>query len=249
MKKGLIFIAFTMSCFIALSFASTINATTMYGTVSDCTNDNTLHNDVEPSYVISNNDQEEVTITYNSAILKLLPADDSDDVNRPADYAWLGIKVTAPEGASKYSVQCNDGEIEDKGNIVDNCVIDYFGVNADKLKTATTTGNGLLYTYKIYWKDADGNETTQTIKIVINPAKFEVYDLNNSDVKWNEEIYNQEVKKVQDAKKAAEQNTPKKEDKKDTTPQTGVVDYSVYMAIATAVVALGGIFTVKKLVR
>lgn len=41
----------------------------------------------------------------------------------------------------------------------------------------------------------------------------------------------------------------KKEDKKDTTPQTGVVDYSVYMAIATAVVALGGIFTVKKLVR
>ncbi len=36
---------------------------------------------------------------------------------------------------------------------------------------------------------------------------------------------------------------------KDNTPKTGMIDYTVFIAMVTAVVALGGIYTVKKLVK
>ena len=127
MKKGLLFLTFVMVFCVALTFTSSINAASKYGIVSDNTQVDTLHmGDSKLSYDISNNGQEEVTITYDSASLKLLPEGEDD---RPADYAWLGIKVKSPDGMTKYSIQCNDGEKKDKNMIPEGGVTEYFGIN------------------------------------------------------------------------------------------------------------------------
>ena len=98
----------------------------------------------------------------------------------------------------------------------------------------------------------------------ITGGKFIYQDPNNHYAQENQDMSNlmpegfELDKNGNVVKKVAEKPTnptnptePAKQQspKKDNTPKTGVVDYSIYVAIATAVVALGGIYTVKKLVR
>ena len=264
MKKLFMGVAFALVCCVALTFTNTVNAdepsvNAKYASVKDNTQADSLVDagdvgKLNPKVDIAK-DGEEITVTYDAAKLKIV--EESKDIHRPAGYAWIGLRMTAPNDAKYCQVKGSDTATKFDNKTFD----EYFGISEAKLKASIENeSNQIVYNYVITWykddpssKNGDSTNTisTQTIKVIVKTEGVELYDTLNGGDKtlWNKDVYEAEVKKVEDAKKAAQQNTPKKEDKKDTTPQTGVVDYNIYIVIATAIVALGGIFAIKKLVR
>ncbi len=97
--------------------------------------------------------------------------------------------------------------------------------------TASVTGGQFVY------QDPDSGAQENQDMSNLMPEGFEL-DKNGNVVKKS-------------ANKPTTSTEPEKQQspKKDSTPKTGEVDYSIYVAIAAAVVALSGIYTVKKLVK
>ena len=252
MKKLFIGIVFAMVCCVALTFTNTVSAAA-YDKVTDITNTDTLHNSSgKPTCTITANDGNTVVnVVYNAADLKIIgEGTEGASEGRPDGYAWLGIRVSAPDTATKYKI--NDETEENNNTSFDK----YFGVNKEKLEKATKEGKDITYSLKVTWLKNGGEDTvvlTQTINIIIKVDKINLFDKedNEGSKLWDNEKYQEVKKAAEEAKKAEEARKAEanKKDEKDTTPKTGSVDYSVYMAIATAVVALGGIYTVKKLAR
>ena len=264
MKKLFMGVAFALVCCMAISFTNTVNAVEgvgeNYASVEDNTQKDSLADGVEklePNIAVTKADGEEITVTYNAAKLKVVA--ESLEIGRPANYAWIGIRMTAPTSATYYQVKGDEKatKLEDNGKTFD----EYFGISEAKLKASIENeSNAIVYDYEITWykndpstkpEENDNTISTQKIKVIIKSSGVELHnDLDTTDeTLWDNDIYQAEVKKVEDAKKAAEQSKAKKAEEKDTTPKTGVVDYSVYVAMVTAIVALGGIYTVKKLVK
>ncbi len=265
MKKLFMGTAFAMICGVALTFTTSVKAdeAVKYASVKDNTQKDSLVNETDfgnlnPTIDITNQG-EEITVTYDAAKLTVVKEDEG--LGRDAGYAWIGLRMTAPTNAEYCKVKGSDKATK----ITDGIFDEYFGVSEEKLKASVQDeSNAIVYNYEITWYKADpstepvaeGNTiSTQKIKVIIKSKGVELHnDLVDDEDKtlWNQEIYQNEVNKVEEAKKAAESNeqaTQPKAEELDSTPKTGVVDNSVYALIAISLVSVCGVFAVRKFVK
>ena len=189
MKKKILLI---LMFIVAVTFMPRVYAAITLGSVTDITNPDTLK--TSKGTLTHSTDNSTTTITYDSATFRIL---DGSVEGRTAGYAWIGIKVTKPDDAKKYTITFNgesDSETTANGDIED-----YIGFNADELKSAVDDARNLEFTYEIEWKDDNGNTATQKITIVIVPSNITLQSQNyDSDHKeeWNNTTYKEEVEKV-----------------------------------------------------
>lgn len=191
MKKKLLLVLMLITALVVMPRVSAAEGITL-GEVTDITNQNTLQSGSQTVKKLEPNaDKSVVTITYENAKFKLLDDGQSEGVqNRPEGYAWIGFKVTKPDGASKYQVSFNGGAASEEQEISTD-LEDYIGFKKENLEAAAKTGKNLEYTYEITWISSDENvKTTQTIKVVINPAAVVLVAQNSEEEVWNTETYN-----------------------------------------------------------
>ncbi len=195
-----------------------------------------------------------VTITYNAANLKIVPADMG--IGRTIDAAWVGAQIVAPKDISIETLKqatYKSGNSEDQlfWNSQDTLKQDYneqskphfinvFGaVIEEHLEKATIENKMITYTWTFDW-DHNG-ETDQTVTMKINPTGVVLQAKEDDTVLWNFDKY-EEVKKANEEKE--EPKEEEKEDKKDDVPKTG--DVVGASAIAFMSLLLSGIYLMKQ---
>ena len=236
-NKVLLSILFVVAL-LGLVFTTSVNAA---GTVSvvDITNTDTLHTGADKPQPTIKTDGNTITVTYNAASLKIIGAGESEAAEgRPAGYAWLGIRITAPTDATKYKVNGTD-ETSITGGTVDA----YFGVSEEKLEEATRAEKDLTYTRTYSWlKDEGTVDPAQTvIKVIIKASGIALYNQEDNTVQWDKEEYDK-VKAEVDASK-------KEEDKKelDDEKKTGIESTPIIATATIAMISLAGIVIGKKM--
>lgn len=189
MKKKLLLVLMLIAAVVVMPRVSAAEGIKL-GEVKDITNVDTLKSTTHKSFT-HDEDYRTVTITYENAKFKLLDNGQSEGVqNRPEGYAWIGFKVAKPEGASKYQVSFNGGAASEAQTISAD-LEDYIGFKKENLEAAAKAGKNLEYTYEITWIGSDENvKTTQTIKVVINPAAVVLVAQDSEEEVWNTETYN-----------------------------------------------------------
>ncbi len=226
MKKVLMTLLVSLLAVPAVAFAEE-----QYGTVTDTSKaDSAKVGEKEISPAEGN--EAKVTVTYSNVSLnKVEELQGEGAAERPAGYAWLGIKVTAPTSKENAKwTRTSNVELPTELQRTDVNVSDtdsdyYFPVSVDLLKAALETDEGYLeYTYTFTWKE--GVTQTVTIKIVPEGVKlYEDKDAREEDGEtiWDEKIMEDYVEKL----KSTDSST-----KKDDVPDTG---NSVSMAIISAI--------------
>ncbi len=207
------------------AFAAETEKKGNFVTVSDITNEDTMHSESgEPTVDIEvtkgEGNRDTVVATYYAADLKIVS---NDEVERPAEAAWLGVRLVPNDNEnSKYGyVTFDDGTGE---NLIDvdskKCEDYYVAVTKENLEKAVKEGKDLVYTDTLTWFKDESESKSKTdapvteLKIIIKAADMVVYDKDDQNVEWNEETYNKAVAEYEAAKKAEAQ--------KDKTPKTGI---------------------------
>lgn len=131
-----------------------------------------------------------IEITYDAASLKVL--DSSDD--RPAGYAWIGVKVTRPEEATKATE--NDNTVYNEESFEQ-----YFGVDVAILKEAVKKDGYISYTKSYTWEyseePAEANRVAKTVLTVkISAEGITLKDEDASATLWDENEYKTEKMQV-----------------------------------------------------
>ncbi len=228
-NKLLSIVAMATTLFLAFSLTSIVNAAGT--TVENITNEDTIASGtVSPKIETSDS---ETTLTYSAIDLKVVPGNPA--IQRPAGYAWIGVKATAPNDLdiTKYQIG-SDAEVSKT------TYEEYFGVSEDKLKEATEKGEDIVYTVTVKWMNSSSEvKATHTINVVVKVDSITLKDETGSKELWNEAKYEEVVKEVE-AKKAAEA----KKEEKDTTYKTGSSVAAI--ALISAMVSIAGIAIIKR---
>ena len=158
-------------------------------TVTDDTAaDTKLEAGVETPTITSkvNGDKQEVEVVYTVAALKIVTGEVED---RPEGYAWVGVKVAKPTGATK-GIEDDEDKTEYEGESFNQ----YFGVNLKKLQEAVENGTGYIsYTKTYTWQyDAEATEVkTTTLTVKIKAEGVTLADKDGEDkTLWNQDEYN-----------------------------------------------------------
>ncbi len=217
--------------------------------VADITDKDTLHTEgAKPNVefeVVSDGDNDVITVTYNEADLRIL----AEKGSRPVDAAWLGVRLTPKDQKyTHYKVSGSD-TVTALGD--PQCHNRFIPVTADILEQAIEDGKVVDGKYVIFEKtytwytseDADDEDAPTTkLTVVLNIANTTVFDKDNSEEVWDEEIYEAAVEANKEEEPA--QNTTE-ESKKDDTPKTGVVNYLPVLGLV-AVVTFAGAVVLKR---
>ena len=243
--------------------------------VDDTASDSYKTNKPNPGdSVKSGTDTDEIfTLTYDSADLKIVNNAGGEN-NRPDANAWIGVKITAPEGVKGITKVEQDNSLGNASAIDENKLTktfesdnktlhEYFHVNVTELENAVEKGNEYLtYALKYTWDynnqataTASNDETkvaTTTVVVKIKVAGVTLVNdgTGTEQVLWDTAKYNAKKSEVEAAAKAeAEANkkptAAKTNKEKDNTPGTGVENvYAV--AGLVAVVTLAGAVVLNK---
>ncbi len=219
-----------------------------YAEAADNTKEDSYITKPNPSITYDN--AHNITMTYNSAKLKVV--EKNTDIGRNVDAAWIGYVLTAPKDATKYKATYN-GKTKTE-TISNGKVEDFVAVTKEKLETVTKNNKSLVYTITYEWQkdkaavaaaqDDDSEEEstetilTQKLNVVIKPEGVILKDKENKEELWNNDTY----KEVKPAKTTTTNKTTKK---KDDTPTMGTEN--VYaIAGLVAVVTLAGAVVLNK---
>ncbi len=200
---------------------------------------------------IVGNGTNNVVITYNTADLKIVPADTG--IGRSIDAAWIGAQIVAPKDIPIETLKqatFKSGNSEDKlfWNSQDTLKKDYdeqsephfinvFGaITEEHLKNATIANKMITYVWTFDW-DHNG-EIDQTVTMKINPTGVVLQAKDSDEVLWNFAKY-EEVKKANEPKEEES-----KEDEKDDVPKTG--DVYVLSTLAFLGLFLSSFYIIKQ---
>ena len=172
---------------------------------------------------IEGNGTANVTITYNTADLKVVAA--NRDLGRTIDAAWLGVQVFAPKdleiatlqkatyksGSTEKSFWNNqDTPVANRDSKDKEHFINVFGaVTEEHLKNATIANKMLSYVWTFDW-DNNG-EIDQTVKVKINPTGIVLLAKDDDTILWNYDTYEKVRQEITE---------DKEEPEKDDVPKT-----------------------------
>ena len=242
-NKLLSIVAMATTLFLAFSLTSIVNAAGT--TVENITNEDTIASGtVSPKIETSDS---ETTLTYSAIDLKVVPGNPA--IQRPAGYAWIGVKATAPNDLdiTKYQIG-SDAEVSKTTYEEYSYPEEYLGnvKNQSSFTYATSytfdakEGKDVLYTVTVKWMNSSSEvKATHTINVVVKVDSITLKDETGSKELWNEAKYEEVVKEVE-AKKAAEA----KKEEKDTTYKTGSSVAAI--ALISAMVSIAGIAIIKR---
>ena len=143
------------------------------------------------------------TITYDVATFKLLDGTDESAGSRPADKAWVGIRVKKPTNATKYKTKFNGGTESAEETLTGDSFDKYIGFNAQELKEATEKATDLVNVFQVTWSGEDGTTpVTQVIKIVLVAKNITLKDKDGNTDVWNNEKWEESIPKVKVTLKA-----------------------------------------------
>lgn len=151
---------------------------------------------------IEGNGTRKVTITFDSALLKIVKSNPSQ--GRTIDAAWLGVKIVAPKDVPiatlKKATYVNNGSTVEKSfwnnqdsnkseSQSDEHYINVYGaITEEFLTNAAKKGAMIEYSWTFDW-DNDGDDD-QTVIIKVEPKNAVLIAINSNDILWNQDMYN-----------------------------------------------------------
>ena len=218
MKKLLMF---TVVVLTGLLFMPLTQAQDLIGTVKIADNKDSVQEGTNA--VISDENTANVTITYEAAKLKIVEQN-TGDINRGTEAAWVGFILQQPTGASTgtHKVRINNGDPQD----VDSKGEYYFAITKEKLNS----GKPIVYTCEFDWDYKESTFTAdQTVTITINPSVVTLIEKDDTIVYDGPAIA--EAQKQEENKENTENST-------DNTKNPNTAD-SIYLWLG--ILAISGI--------
>ncbi len=190
MKKLFLILALFLLIMVPQVYALTYENVTVL-------NSNDSYKGGKPTVV--GNGTNKVTITYESALLKIVPKQPS--IGRTIDAAWLGVKVVAPKDVpiaklkeATYSSDTagksfwtNQDSNKSESQSDEHYINVYGAITEDILTKATKEGKDITYTWTFDW-DNDKKDD-QTVTIVVSPKNVVLTAQANDDIIWNQDMY------------------------------------------------------------
>lgn len=249
MKKKIFSIFVTVVVFVlALAFINSVKAATT--TVTDITNVDTIHAGEGKPTTTQNVNGDNIEITYSVASLKIIGEGTNGTASegRPNGYAWLGIRITAPDSASKYKIGNNVETLK-----AERTFDKYFGINQESLKDAVIKGQDKTFTINVKWLDNGENElSSNIIKVIVKAENITLYNSSDDTQIWNKDIAkalkaeNKDTKlNVDNTELSSKRKENGKKAEKDETYKTGSSDIVLGTTIVS-IISLVGIYFIKK---
>ncbi len=169
------------------------STTLKFAEVEDITNANTHMSGVG---TLEGSGTANVTLTYSTGEFKLLPGaseEESGTTERPANYAWIGLRIKLPKATTKYSINGGE-EVETKVGYDE--IDEYFGMDVATFTKASQAGEDIVFNYKVEWIDSEEKSLIQNIKVIVKPEGVTLYDQDGLTKKWTEEEYLKESGQV-----------------------------------------------------
>lgn len=208
-----------------------------YVTVSDITNEDTLHNagtvpTVSISVQKSGEKKDVAQVTYSAAELKII----GGDRDRPDGFAWLGVRLTPKEtnGKTYTHYKIDNGNVEQLSDNNGKSLDYYFPVSKANLTSAVKEGKDLIFTKAITWltseTDPDPDATVTTLTVTIKAEGIQLFAKNNTTSEWNKTDYDNIV---------AEREAASAPATGDTTPKTGKINVLPILATIALITLFG----------
>ena len=143
------------------------------------------------------------TITYDVATFKILEGTEEAQGGRPADKAWVGIRVKKPTNATKYKTKLNGGTESAEETLSGDSFDKYIGFDEKELKEATEKATDLVNVLQITWSGEEGTTPiTQVVKVVLVAKNITLKDKDGNTDVWNNEKWEESIPKVKVTLKA-----------------------------------------------